>query len=356
MKKNSWEKAVLDLSDTMAYAIEVLEENKSLGIGLVLGKDRKLIGTVTDGDIRRSLISRHRMDVSVEKIMNSNPIVAQIEDNNETIQRMMQESCLARVPVVDYDGRLVRVARDDVMVRGARVNNPVLLMAGGFGKRLHPLTLDKPKPLLVVGEKPILETILEQLADQGFHNIFISVHYKSQLVRDYFRDGRTWNVDIQYLEESRPLGTAGALGLLYEELGQNDSANPIIVINGDLVTRVEYAELLRFHQQHRGVATLCVREYDLKIPYGVVEADGMDLVRIVEKPVQTFFVNAGIYVIDRSVIQEVRTNHPKEMPDLLQQQIDQGKNVNLFPIHEYWRDVGGLSEYERAQEDAKSNI
>ena len=198
-----------------------------------------------------------------------------------------------------------------------------------------------------VGSKPILETILEQFIEAGFHDFYISTHYKSEMVRNHFGDGKQWGVSIQYIHEEKPLGTAGALGLLPEDV----SKLPIIMMNGDILTKVSFTHLLDFHADYDGIATMCIREYDFEVPYGVVQTDGTQVTSIVEKPVHKFFVNAGIYVIDPSLINMVDVNIYLDMPNLLEEQIEKGKKVNMFPVHEYWLDIGRIDEFERANRE-----
>ena len=224
--------------------------------------------------------------------------------------------------------------------------NLVLLMVGGFGKRLLPLTKNTPKPLLKVGRKPLLEFIVEQLSEYGFHKICMATHYKGDLIRSYFGDGKTWKVNISYIEESEPLGTAGALTLIESKY----LTKPILVMNGDILTRLNFRQLLEFHESHTAQATMCVRECDFQIPYGVVESNGEQVSRIVEKPSQTYSVNAGIYVLNPSIIRN-RNKSPEyyDMTDLLSEVVNSGNIVNKFPIIEYWMDIGQIEEYEKAQ-------
>jgi NDP-sugar pyrophosphorylase family protein len=219
-------------------------------------------------------------------------------------------------------------------------------MAGGFGTRLYPLTKNTPKPLLKVGNKPLLEIIIEQFISCGFHNFYVSTHFKSEQIRDYFKDGKSYNVSIKYVHEDVPMGTAGSLGLL-----PNNLTNlPIIVMNGDLLTRVDFKNLLDFHSKHNSKATMCVREYDFEVPYGVVEVDNYSVKDIKEKPVHSFFVNAGIYVLNRSLIDKVDGKSYLDMTDFLEKELNNG-GVNAFPVHEYWLDIGQIDEYERANRE-----
>jgi len=257
----------------------------------------------------------------------------------------MREKDLLHLPVLDATGIVIGLEIMQNLVFDAPRTNPVLLMAGGFGRRLHPLTQNLPKPLLPVGKKPILETILVQLVEAGFSKFFIAVHYKADRVREHFGDGSQWDVVIEYLEEEKPLGTAGALGLLDPSI----ISVPLLMMNGDLLTRLNFGQLLDYHAAHGGSATMCVREYDVQIPYGVVQGEGMQVEDITEKPVQKFFVNAGIYVLEPKLVAQCKGDQAEDMPDLLRATIKRGGKVNMFPIHEYWLDIGRMEEYELAQ-------
>ena len=220
-------------------------------------------------------------------------------------------------------------------------------MAGGFGTRLHPLTEETPKPLLDVGSRPILETIIVRLAKAGFYNFYISTHYKAEKIKEYFSDGSAWGIKIEYVDEEKPLGTAGSIGLLPKNLPKL----PIVMMNGDVLTEVNFEHLLTFHQQQKGIATMCIREYDVQIPFGVVTAEELQATSIVEKPIQKFFVNAGIYVLEPELVNKVNTDTPIDMPNLLENQIGQGEKISVFPIYEYWLDVGQIEEYEKANRE-----
>ena len=221
-------------------------------------------------------------------------------------------------------------------------------MAGGFGKRLYPLTKDKPKPLLTVGEKPILQIMFERLLDQGFRKFFISLHYKADMIEHHFGDGSAWGATIQYIKEKTPLGTAGALSLL----PVNELTYPLIVVNGDLMTQVDYNRVITIHCEQKAIATVGIREYEFDIPFGVVDVEKGEFVRMIEKPTHRCFVNAGIYAFEKTFIDSIPKNQPLDMPDLLKLRISQGIKVDIFPIHEYWVDIGRKTEYERVQENA----
>ena len=339
-----WTRILIKPSDTLEDAIKALHSGGAR-IVLVVDENTKLLGTVTDGDIRRSLIKHTSMERPIEKVMNSSPLTALLSDNQEAIIFKMKSMDLLHMPLVDDRGTLAGLETLQHLIKNKKYNNPVFLMAGGFGKRLHPLTEKIPKPLLNIGSKPILETIIRQFIDAGFHIFYISIHYKAEMIREYFGDGSNLNIKIEYIYENNPLGTAGSLGLLPE-----DSLElPIIIMNGDILTKVNFEHLLDFHNENNNIATMCIREFDFQVPYGVVDINGQDVVGIKEKPIHKFFVNAGIYVLDQILVKKVDGKGYLDMPTLLEQSIESGKQVNMFPVHEYWLDIGRMKEYEQAQ-------
>ena len=342
---DDWRKVLLTPQDSLERAVKVLHEG-GCRIALVADKFGMLLGTVTDGDIRRALINQLTMESPVSLIMNGNPITVDDKINNKEILSLMSDQSLLHMPIIDKDGILCGLETLQHLIESPICDNPIFLMAGGFGTRLHPLTKDTPKPLLKVGNKPILEMIIEQFINYGFHNFYISTHFKSEQIRDYFKDGKLHNVSVKYVHEDVPLGTAGSLGLLPDNL----PSLPIIVMNGDLLTKVDFKNLLNFHCEHNSEATMCVREYDFQVPYGVVEIDNYNIKEIKEKPVHRFFVNAGIYVLNRSLINKVDGKSCLDMTDFLEKELNNG-GVNAFPIHEYWLDIGQMEEYEKANRE-----
>ena len=339
-----WRKALLDCGADVTTAAEVLTSS-SMRIVLVVDKENRLLGTITDGDIRRALMAGSAMSSLATSVMQKNPIAVNQGDSGRKALQIMREKDLLHLPVLDAKGVVVGLETVRDLLFKEQRPNPVLLMAGGFGKRLYPLTREVPKPLLPVGEKPILQTILEQLAEGGFSQFFLAVHYRSEQVRAHFGDGSNWGVRIEYLEERQPLGTAGALSLLDRTMIDA----PLLMMNGDLLTRLDFGQLVDYHSEHGGLATMCVREYDFQIPYGVVHGDGDQVTDIIEKPVQKFFVNAGIYILEPELLGQCRPDEAIDMPDLLRQVVNDGRKVSMFPIHEYWLDIGRMEEYERAQ-------
>lgn len=333
----------LQISDSLEDAINILNSS-GLGIVLVADKKLKLLGTLTDGDIRRALLKRLGMDCEVNKAMNVSPITALSSDTTALIISKMKKRGLLHIPIVDENGVLVGLETLQHLIYEKKYDNPVFLMAGGFGTRLYPLTESTPKPLLNVGNQPILKTILDRFIKAGFHNFYISTHFKAEKIHEYFGDGSEWGVTIEYINEETPLGTAGAIGLLPDNLPKL----PILMMNGDILTMVNFERLLAFHEKQKGIATMCVREYEVQIPFGVVNIQKHKVKNILEKPIQKFFVNAGVYVLDPYLVNEVESNKSIDMPYLLEQQIKNGKSVNVFPVYEYWMDIGHKNEFDRA--------
>lgn len=337
-----WRKVLISPMTTIQQGIEVIDAT-SLQIAIVVDKNDRLIGTVTDGDIRRGILKGIALHEPISRIMNTYPVVAKDTDSRETIAAIMKMKQLRQIPVVNENGSVVKLEIWTEFFSSQERDNWVILMAGGLGSRLSPLTDNCPKPLLKIGSKPILETILESFIEYGFRKYFITVNYKAEMIENYFGDGSKWGIEIQYTREDKPLGTAGALGLL-----PGLTNKPIIVMNGDILTKVNYVQLLDFHRQHQAQATMCVREYDLQVPYGVAKMDRHRLTRIEEKPVQRYFVNAGIYVLEPGALELIPKNNYYDMTDLFEKLIEYKCETAGFPLREYWIDVGRISDFERA--------
>ncbi|MGE5490532.1 MAG: nucleotidyltransferase family protein [Actinomycetota bacterium] len=321
-------------------------DRSALQIALVTDGAGHLLGTVTDGDIRRAIIRGADLDNPISQVMNPKPFVLPQGTSGGHCLSFMRKHAIHQVPLVDEAGKLVGLVSLDALIGAVERPNPVVLMAGGLGTRLRPLTENCPKPMLMVGGKPILENILESFVEQGFRHFFLAVNYRAEMIQEHFQDGARWGVNIQYLHENQRLGTAGALSLL----GQPPE-NPIIVMNGDLLTRASFTDMLEFHESHGAAATMAIREYDFQVPYGVVRVDGAKIVEIEEKPIQNFYVNAGIYVLSPLALQHIPKNAFFDMPQLFEKLRQQAARTCAFPLREYWIDIGRVEEFERAQEE-----
>ena len=331
---------------TLRKAVEIIDRGAAQ-IALVTESDR-LIGIVTDGDVRRGLLRGESLEATVTNIMQQDFRSLPASATAAEALAFMQRETLHQIPALDETGKVVHLFLLEDLIKPQRLPNSVVIMAGGEGKRLRPLTSNCPKPMLHVAGEPILEIILKQCLDAGFDHFYFAVNYLKEQIQSHFQDGSTWGARIQYLEEVKPLGTAGALSLLPQR-----PDHPFLVLNGDVLTRVDYAHLLRFHADHQSTATLCVREYSTQIPYGVVRMDDLKVVALEEKPLLTHYVNAGIYLLNPDMLDLVPKDVFFDMPQLLETAAQQGKPVSAFPIYEYWLDIGQLADYEQAQSDIK---
>ena len=341
----SWKRTFIGPDNVISDAIRVIDDTPHK-ICLVVDEGERLLGTITDGDIRRGILRSLPFEEPVTAIMKPNPVVGLVDDGPERHAEIMRAAVIRHLPIVDDEGRVLGLILDDPFHLEERMDNWVVLMAGGLGSRLNPITEDTPKPLLKVGEKPLLETIIEKFTSQGFHRFYISINYKGQMVKRHFGDGSRWSAEIRYLEENERLGTAGALGLLPQR-----PSLPAIVMNGDVLTKVDFRSLLAFHNEQGAEATMAVREYDFQVPFGVVDLNGAEVLNVEEKPVHRFFVNAGIYVIEPEVLNSVRPNAHLDMTDLFRRLVADGKKSAAFPVREYWVDIGRLDDLEQANRE-----
>ena len=329
---------------TIRETLEVIDQGAK-EIALVVDSAGSLLGTVTDGDIRRGMLRGLELETAVSHIMCRTPTTMPEGASPMRVLRTMLERSFTQIPLVDSLGRPValRTLAELVRFEATPVRHAVI-MAGGRGKRLMPLTENTPKPLLNVGERPIAETVVRELVQHGVRHITISVNYLAQAIREHFGDGERFGARIEYVEEDRPLGTAGALGLLSAA-----PEEPILVTNADLLTKVSFQSLFAFHEEEAVAATVCVRRYSFEVPYGVAELEGSRLVGMVEKPRQEFFVNAGIYVLNPEVVALVRKGEALDMPALLERARAGKLPVGAFPVREYWLDIGNPADFARAE-------
>jgi dTDP-glucose pyrophosphorylase len=326
-------------------AMQRIQESE-LRIAVVTTDDDRLLGVVTDGDIRRAMLEGMGQEVPVTQIMTEDPVTARKHTDRASIVRLMRKHHVHQIPVVDRQGRVVRLESIDDVIGPEERSNLVVVMAGGLGTRLRPITEDCPKPMVEVGGVPILETILERLSAQGFQNVYLSVNYKADMIEEHFGDGRDWGVQVNYLREQKRRGTAGALSLLPER-----PSDPLLVLNGDLLTTLNFGRLIDFHRKQSVTATMCVRGREVEIPYGVVETDGHEVSGIEEKPTYRHFVNAGIYVLEPDTLDAVPDDQFYDMTEHLQHLIDTGESVTAYPIREYWRDIGQKKDLFEAKEE-----
>ncbi|MGD9153441.1 MAG: nucleotidyltransferase family protein [Gammaproteobacteria bacterium] len=339
---DNWE-SILIRVDTSIFDVMKVIDCAGSQIAVVVDDSRKILGVITDGDIRRGILRKLDLSLPVETIMNPNPFVASVNMHDDQILLGMQERWLRHVPIINDSGKIIGLKTLDDLFQRKHYDNCVVLMAGGKGSRLGALTKDCPKPLLAFGNKPILHNIIDSFSEFGFNNFYISLHHKSDVIENYFNSASTIEANIQYLKETKKLGTAGSLSLLPKNIDK-----PIIVMNADVLTKVNFKNLLSFHNSQQVNATACVIEYDLQVPYGEVKTDDCRVVSINEKPCHRFFVSAGIYVLNPEVVNLVPENTYYDMPELLNTALSEKLTIGSFPIHEYWMDIGRPEDYHKA--------
>jgi dTDP-glucose pyrophosphorylase/CBS domain-containing protein len=326
-------------------------ERAGTGALLLCDEDRTLRGLLTDGDVRRAILRGLPLDKPCIEIATLSPVIARERVGPVEALRIMDHSrgfVLNQLPLVSEDGRATGLLLRSDIVAEEELPFSAIVMAGGQGLRLRPLTEDLPKPMLPVGGRPLLERTIGRLRDSGIHRVYITTSYLPDTITSYFGDGQAFGVELDYVNEDQPLGTAGAIGLI-EELNE-----PLLVINGDILTTVDFRNMLAYHKKHRPDVTVGVRRYDLQIPYGVLECDGPVVTSFQEKPTVSVLVNAGVYLLEPSVAHFVPKDRRLDMPELIQRLLDAGRPVVSFPIVEYWMDIGRHEDYARVQEDMRS--
>jgi len=336
---------IVNESTSIIEVLKIIDESCKQLV-LVVNENKKLLGTICDGDIRRALLNNISLDESIKNIYFKTPTVANINDSREEIINICAIKKLHQIPIVDNSGNLIGLEILDELIYKESKLNKVVLMVGGLGTRLRPLTDNMPKPMLHVGGRPILETIIDKFVSYGFINIVLCVNYKSDMIQNYFGDGSKYGINIEYVFEEKRMGTAGALSLL-----KSKPDEPFFVMNGDLLTNVNFEHLLDYHLANNSMATMCVREYDFQVPFGVVELENEKIKSIEEKPTHNFFVSAGIYMLSPDAIDLIPKNEFYDMPTLFEKIIKLKKNAISFPIREYWLDIGRIEEFEKANNE-----
>ena len=329
----------------ISEVIKMLQE-KPIKMIVVVSDKNILLGSITDGDIRRGLLNGFNLEDKCYSIMNDSPSYA-LEDEKIKIDSIISEKQVTPI-IVDANRKVISLYHNQIIKTKIIKPNNVVIMAGGKGERLMPLTENTPKPLLTINEKPIIQYIIEAFIKNGFENITLSVGYRSEKLIDYFNNHKTLSKYISYISEKRPLDTAGALSLMPRE----DLNDPVIVKNGDIITNVNYDELLKFHNLHDKPVTICASEYKVSIPFGSITTRDGVISKIIEKPTIKHHINAGIYVINPDVIKNMKKNVPISMIELLDKHVSRG-NVIAYPLYESWIDIGSPEDFKKAQLDNK---
>lgn len=336
---------------TLRQVMECIDRNNK-GIALVVDGQGRLLWTITDGDLRRSVLYGLNLDMTVSAWAaqrtehgNLHPATAPVGTPPSELSRLMQIHGIRHLPLIDEGGRVAGLALLSELAAAHGTALSAVVMAGGFGTRLRPLTTDLPKPMLPVGDRPVIEHIVTRLRDAGIQHVNITTHYKPEAIVQHLGDGKKFGVKIEYLKEDHPLGTAGALGLM------PNWNSALLVINGDILTRVNYQSMMAFHQENKAVMTVAVRQYDFQVPYGVVETSGVSICRLSEKPILRFFVNAGVYLLEPAVYKHFVPLKKLDMTDLISDLLAEHQRVVSFPVSEYWLDIGQHADYEKAKAD-----
>ncbi len=347
---NQWEKALIHINSTIQQAITCLD-NAAMQIVMVINKNKELVGTITDGDIRRGLLNGLQLGSSIDKVVKKEAFVVPESMETEIILKIMSANSIRQIPIIDSDRKVVGLHTWENLSIKSEIENPLVIMAGGKGTRLQPITENCPKPLLPVYGKPIMEHIIIRGISEGFSNFYVSVNYLSHMIENYFGNGEKWGVKINYIYEDKPLGTAGALTFLKQHIKV-----PFLVTNGDVLTHMRYSEFLDFHINHHADATMAVRIHEWQNPFGVVNIEGLNIVGLDEKPIARSHINAGIYVLDPIAFEYLKEEQNCDMTSLFERIRKSGNKTLAYPMHEPWIDIGRPDDFELAENYVQENV
>jgi dTDP-glucose pyrophosphorylase/CBS domain-containing protein len=323
-------------------------EKAGTGVLLICDMDRHLLGLLTDGDCRRAILLRRALSEPCETIASSHPITASLAVSSAEALRLMNDHDIGQLPVLDNEGKVQRLILSKDIVPNRDLALSAVVMAGGFGKRLLPLTETVPKPMLPVGGRPLLERTIAQLRRAGIKNVNVTTHYLPEAISDYFGSGEMFGVRLNYVQEKHPLGTAGGIKLL------NHFNGTMLVINGDILTTAPFGAMLDYHRAYHADLTIGVRKYEVQVPFGVVDCEDVHVKGLQEKPSLSFFINAGTYLIEPTVCDFIPGGRSFDMTELISNLIEAGRTVVSFPIIEYWLDMGRHEDYAKAQQDVRN--
>lgn len=336
---------MLTRETTIQEALETIERTGA-EIALIC-EGNKLYGIVTDSDVRKGILKGVSVQEPIDRIVNQRFRYAFSDEPSERVWQRMTEQHIRQMPIINRNGEVVDLLLMNHRAPAPKLQTaPVLIMAGGLGTRLRPLTDQIPKPMVNIGGKPLLHILIERLRIEGYQNIILSVHYRKEDIQEYFGDGESFGVHLRYVEETKRMGTAGAIQLAKDMLHE-----PFLVINGDIMTKLNFRQFISFHLQQQAMLTIASAPYEIRVPYGVIEADEEKVRNIAEKPSYQLLVNAGMYCMTPEIIEYIPENQYFDMTELIAVLLANGASVTHFPIHEYWLDIGRMPDYEKANED-----
>ncbi|EHE0558890.1 NTP transferase domain-containing protein [Campylobacter upsaliensis] len=336
----------LSVNSSIEKALEIIGKER-VRLGVVVGKKGEFLGIISDSNIRKALINGKTLKSKIKEIYTKNPITIAENTSKQKLLELSAKTDIYDFPVLNKKGEVVSIRSISSLLSTKKLPFYVILMAGGLGSRLKELTKETPKPMLKVGKKPILENIIQRLHAQGFEKFIFCVNYKRQIIEDYFKKGEEFDIKISYIKERKKLGTAGALSLIRQKMEQS-----FVVMNADILTELDFNELLKAHQKSGALMSVCVREFHHQVPYGVIKQKNGFITHIEEKPTQSFLVSAGIYVCEPQILELLEKNAYLDMPELIQKVMQKGR-ANTFLIEDYWIDIGRLEEFKRANDEIK---
>lgn len=353
MNQSTFDRLFVTEATPLREVMQTINLAGRISMALLVDADQHLLAIFTDGDVRRGLLAGLSMEVPAAELLrikaampNPQVVTAPVDTSPARLLEIMQDKSIRQLPLVDPAGRVVDIVLLSDFIAPQSTELRAVIMAGGLGTRLHPLTHDVPKPMLPIAGRPVMEWIVNQLRQAGIRHLNVSTHYLPEQIMDHFGDGSEFGVEVQYVNEDLPLGTGGALGLIPPPEG------PFLVINGDVITQVDFRRMLEFHEEHQADMTVAVTLHEFQVPYGVVDCSGAQILAFREKPKSRMLINAGIYLLQPSVYSFIPSGNRFNMTDLIQWLLDAGRTVVSFPIQEYWLDMGQHEDYVKAQGDA----
>lgn len=337
----------IKIGSSIKGAMQCIDKNLT-GAALVIDDDKHVKGIITDGVIRRAILKGYNINDSIDGIYYKDFKYVNKFVSKKKAKELMLKYKIRQIPLLDDEGKLEDLYFLDEIISHTKKENYVFILAGGLGTRLRPLTENVPKPMLKVGEKPILQRIIEQFKEYGFRNFIISLNYKGEIIENYFKDGSKLDVNIEYVRETKKLGTAGSIKFAEDKLKE-----PFIVINGDILTGIDFDAFLDHHLKNEFDITVGARNYEMKVPYGVMVTDNLVIKSLEEKPTYNFYINSGVYALSHNVVKYIPQNEEYNMTDLIEDVIKNNGRPGVYQITEYWSDIGRMEDFKKANEDVK---